>query len=193
MTKSDVDDKKTTVPSCLEKTNIATEPLRNMNLSYLMDRSAEIITTYIGLALSCFKSACLSGDWNVFNIKENDWLIIPKPNNKMTIFGWTSATFANLSRRGDRFSRIPSLFDWTGRCSDHNAASWFALQQFFDVGKIFWNIQTAVKSAITWNEILTLHDWRWSCPHHNRCIWLEKKRPTRVGKIFWNFTRAELE
>ena len=85
---------------------------------------------------------------NVFNIKENDWLIIPKPNNKMTIFGWTSATFANLSRRGDRFSKIPSLFDWTGRCSDHNAASWFALQQCFDVGKIFWNIQTAVKSAI---------------------------------------------
>ena len=81
-------------------------------------------------------------------IKENDWLIIPKPNNKMTIFGWTSATFANLSRRGDRFSKIPSLFDWTGRCSDHNAASWFALKQFLDVGKIFWNIQTAVKSAI---------------------------------------------
>ena len=113
-----------------------------------MNSSAKTITTYIGLALSCFKSACLSGDWNVFSIKENDWLIIPKPNNKMTIFGWTSATFANLSRRGDRFSRIPSLFDWTGRCSDHNAASWFALKQFFDVGKIFWNIQTAVKSAI---------------------------------------------
>ena len=120
-----------------------------MKLSYSMDRSAKIITTYIGLALSCFKSA-MPQWWLkcVFDIEENDWLIILKPNNKMTIFGWTSATFANLSRRGDRCSKIPSLFDWTGRCSDHNAASWFALKQYFDVGKIFWNIQTVVKLAI---------------------------------------------